>query len=311
MSLPFGAPQVIRWNPANQAVDVPTDAAVEMAFSLELDPRSIESAIEAHDELGGHVALLRHYDPFTRTVTLRPQEGRWSPGVTYRILAKGTSASRPGDPVIRSASGVPMLTDFLLTFTTALAPALAGPVLLDPADESRVPVSAPLRFAWQAVGGASGYELVVSGSPTLEPAVIHESVAGTSYVPSFLPASGNYWWRVRALDGDLRPGAWSERHQFVVSEAAPVEATAVRARVLSTFPEDGFASVALNLKSIVVRIDRPLPEDLVGLTLFSGYGEPVDEDPSRETHGTLSGSIRQEVQPDGTALLIWELTPLG
>lgn len=311
MSLPFGAPQVVRWNPANQAADVPTDAAVELAFSFELDPRSIESAIEAHDELGGHVALLRHYDPFTRTVTLRPQKGRWSPGVTYRILAKGASTSGPEDPVIRSASGVPMLTDFLLTFTTASAPALAAPVLLDPADGSRVAARAPLRFAWQAAEGASGYELVVSASPTLEGALIHESVAGTSYTPSSLLLPGNYWWRVRALDSDLRPGAWSERHQFLVSETTSLEIASAPARVLSTFPEDGFASVGTNLKSIVVRIDRPLPEEMVGTALFSGYGEPVDEDPSRATHGALSGSVRQEVQPDGTALLVWELDPLG
>lgn len=80
--------------------------------------------------------------------------------------------------------------------------------------------------------------------------------------------------------------------------------------VLETFPEDGFASVGTNLKSIIVRIDRPLPEHLITPDLFEGYSEPVADPSGLERHESLTGTVRQIEQPDGTALLVWELDPL-
>ena len=313
MSLPFEPPQVIRTSPSNLAMGVGSEEVVELEFSVSIDPKSLDGAIRIEDQFGAAVPFQLTYDPFSRVVILRPQ-APWAPGVTYRVLVRGDATPEDQRPAVKSAIGVPMLADFLLTFTTAAVETLPAPLLLSPADASLVSLSEPVRFRWQQVPGAAGYELVVSASPTFEPAAISVTTPDLEYQPAEPLGEGNWWWQVRALDADGRPGVWSSRMQLVVRDLAPAsepQPSEPVYTVLSTFPEDGFSSVGTNLKSIVVHIDRPLPEELVGPELFAGYGEPVDEDPSRDAHGDLVGTVRQEIQPDGTALLIWELAPLG
>lgn len=124
-----------------------------------------------------------------------------------------------------------------------------------------------------------------------------------------------------ATEEDLL-GEWSPVFRFTVRalEPAPVwpggeppiDVLELDAsiEVLETFPEDGFPSVGTNLKSIIVRIDRPLPADQVTPDLFEGYSEPVLDPSGLERHESLTGTVRQVEQPDGTALLVWELDPL-
>jgi hypothetical protein len=90
-------------------------------------------------------------------------------------------------------------------------------------------VSSSPAFSWQPLAYAAKYEVQVAAhgdttfSGTL--AATGKSLLQTTYVVNVpLSASGNpYVWRVRRLDADGRPGAWSQPEGFNVSAAAPAQ----------------------------------------------------------------------------------------
>ena len=88
---------------------------------------------------------------------------------------------------------------------------------LSPADGASTTDTTP-TFSWNAVPGATGYELQLGDRLAgLESSPI-QSVMGASYTPvSALTNEQTHYWRVRAVDWDGQKGAWSAVHSLTVS----------------------------------------------------------------------------------------------
>ncbi len=80
---------------------------------------------------------------------------------------------------------------------------------LVPTDGSSTTDTTP-TFSWNAVPGATGYELQIADSQAGVETAPATSVTGTSYTPtSALTKGKTHYWRVRAKDGAGQYGAWS------------------------------------------------------------------------------------------------------
>ena len=80
---------------------------------------------------------------------------------------------------------------------------------LNPANGSSTTDITP-EFSWNAVTGASSYEIQIADSAASLAGSSTENVPGTSYTPTTaLTNKQTHHWRVRAVDGDGQPGAWS------------------------------------------------------------------------------------------------------
>jgi hypothetical protein len=67
-------------------------------------------------------------------------------------------------------------------------------------------------FSWVAVPGATGYQLEIARDPGFVDVLLRETVAAPGYRWR-APDEHDYFWRVRAIDADKRPGLWSEVKQ--------------------------------------------------------------------------------------------------
>jgi hypothetical protein len=112
-------------------------------------------------------------------------------------------------------------------FTIAWSDA-AAPVLRTP-DDGAV-VNEP-RFSWDAVAGATRYELVVALDDAFTNPVETKALSGTSYVPSTTYAQQAHWWRVRALDANGTASGYSQPRSFTRAWLTPQGAEARPERV--------------------------------------------------------------------------------
>jgi hypothetical protein len=91
--------------------------------------------------------------------------------------------------------------------------ALATPTLIGPTGTA----DPTATFSWNAVDGASSYEIYVSNLTTGQ--VIDQRVSGNSWTPSSGLASGDsYRWWVRAFDASGGASSWSASLTFSVSQ---------------------------------------------------------------------------------------------
>lgn len=75
-----------------------------------------------------------------------------------------------------------------------------------------VPLTAdasPLTLRWESIPGAASYEVEIASDEAFTAIVSREKTSATRFrwTP---PAEGPFWWRVRALDVDGKPGEFSE-----------------------------------------------------------------------------------------------------
>jgi hypothetical protein len=88
--------------------------------------------------------------------------------------------------------------------------ALAAPTLSSPANDARLSVGQTITFDWGDVTAAASYVIQVAPSNTFgAPLMLNQSgLTASQYSTSTLPGSRPYW-RVRAVDANGNPGAWS------------------------------------------------------------------------------------------------------
>ena len=80
---------------------------------------------------------------------------------------------------------------------------------LSPADGATTTDTTP-ALSWNAVEGATGYEVQIAGSEGGLDSAQAVEAGGTSYTPTTaLTNNQTHYWRVRAKDGDGQHGAWS------------------------------------------------------------------------------------------------------
>ncbi len=81
----------------------------------------------------------------------------------------------------------------------------------------------PVTFAWGAVTDAPYYQLQVASSQYfLDRALVFEKDTATpGFTWNVNSQSGTYWWRVRAVARDGRPGVWSEEYRLTFVPRQP------------------------------------------------------------------------------------------
>jgi hypothetical protein len=104
------------------------------------------------------------------------------------------------------------------TFTTGTY-AHAAPVTVEPAFGTAGVGTSP-TLTWTASAGATGYDLTVSNSPTLDPAVVSlTGLGGTSHTVGPLEPERAFYWRVRAT-GPTGNSPWSDVSFFSTGSTA-------------------------------------------------------------------------------------------
>lgn len=136
-----------------------------------------------------------------------------APGLTYqktyywRVAALDLAA----DGSVRSATFGP-LWSFAI-------PAIPAPVLTalapDPSNQLRP------TFTWQSVPGAAGYRIEIATDPSFGSTLVATEVTETSFTPAADLPEGSLHWRVRAIDAQGLPGAFSAVDDFVLDATAP------------------------------------------------------------------------------------------
>src|ERR1043165_4135551 len=119
-----------------------------------------------------------------------------------------------GLPLHVSASGKRTPTP---TPTVSGSPA---PSPLAPANGAQVTV--PFTISWSAVSDPRGivaYNWQVSPSSTFSPVIQLNSTSGQTQDTVSGLATGTYFWRVQAVNGDFVQGAWSATRSFTVTGA--------------------------------------------------------------------------------------------
>ena len=96
------------------------------------------------------------------------------------------------------------------------APAPAAPALLAPATDA----SSPVAFDWSDVSGASSYTIQVDEISAFGAPLILSTSTTASSLTTALP-NGNWFWRVRAVNSEGTPGAWSEVRAIAVGVTTP------------------------------------------------------------------------------------------
>lgn len=105
-------------------------------------------------------------------------------------------------------------------FTVRLNP--PAPFTLQPAADT-VRYGETVGFEWATVETASGYELAVAADAGFRQEIASRRGAGVQAVQGLKP--GRWWWRVRSLDAQGRPGPWSAPVAFAVEPAPPTPQT--------------------------------------------------------------------------------------
>lgn len=102
------------------------------------------------------------------------------------------------------------------SLTVAVPPPPPGPTLFSPDDGADTP-QRPL-FEWEAIAGATRYQLQVAAKATFSGVVINKNKLTTTTFEATkdLSRGKTYYWRVRARDASGKWGSWSETRTFFV-----------------------------------------------------------------------------------------------
>lgn len=302
-------PYIVVTEPANMSVDVPTSTDITIVFSTDMDPASLPLGITVQEAQGGAKVngSITYKD---RTAVFKPRDG-FAPGTTYLCIISGDVNLEDGRQVgVRSILGYPMAGVFTVSFTTATGTELKAPGLIYPADLSVIPVGS-VEFKWTPVDGASAYELEISQAPEMDPLFYSTTTSGTSVQPDTAFIPGNYFWRVRALNEEGRPGLWSAAASFTLAEdTADPHETYDDVNVNIDTQTSAISEPVLNQPDITGMVDPELdsivltlpfvvnPEDIsVRLVGKSLSGNPVED------HGLVKITFTTD-NPDASTTVI-------
>ena len=305
-------PQVVVSYPKNYAVDIPTDLSViTVGFNTDLDTNYITGNVRLQSQQGVFIPISVKYEFRQMTIAIqKPLE----PNTVYQLMIFGDGNLTDTEVTgIRNVFGIPMQGNVIITFTTAKSTALPAPHLITPGDNTNI-ASSP-TFQWNAVTGASRYEIQVSRSNTFTPVAWASAyISSTSATPSLPLEDGMYYWRVRAWDAAGKPSDWSATFVFnlntqtyapVVEEDTlppeleydPIPYTD-EVEFIDYFPKEDYSNVATNLQTIYFHVLGEVQVNEVSIEMIgeSIFGEDND-------HGVVTGKLEVLPQGDGTTII--------
>lgn len=181
----------------------------------------------------------------------------------------------------------------------AVAALVAG-CLCAPASAQEAQGRVVLR--WQAVPGATGYDLQISADPSFQRRELEQRVELSGYRLGALPEARRYW-RVRSVDADGRPGPWSTTKVIEPPRRAPEPVAE---------PE----VVPLDVPPLTpAQVDRPPLADGPGIpvVVLHPAGGAISESAATVPDGALEGFTLQDVLQQGRpgVLAGWRSNLLG
>src|ERR1043166_5871672 len=230
----------------------------------------------------------------TNAVTFGTQaEPIWGNALTVYYRVRAVSAD--------NVRGLPSAT--LTVNITNAAPIPAAPTLLSPAASASV--STPFFFDWSDTANPQvpGYDLDVDTDPNFSGnfgVLLLQGVTRSDFMitPDLLPP-GNYFWRVRALHGDIA-GPWTTGRPITVT-AGPAGAPDTNLFAIIAEPGNGYGGNSTNAR---VLLDQPAPAGGALITLASDI--PQAEVPA-QTITIPAGKTDAFVSPISTG----PVPPLG
>ena len=126
----------------------------------------------------------------------------------WRVRAKSASTSKFGSYSI--------IADFVLLKLSVPEP----PVLVAPANDSKIKPDQALALSWNESESASGYQIQISRSKSFDNTAVSSILNNTSF--SWNPeGAGVYYWRVKAIDKFERDTKYSAFRKMTIDAAVP------------------------------------------------------------------------------------------
>ena len=101
-------------------------------------------------------------------------------------------------------------------------------------------VAQPVTFDWSDVSGAVSYTIQVDEISAFgAPLILSASTAASQFTTSSLPDGWNWFWRVRAVNAEGTPGAWSAVRTITVQSTPPPPPPPVPGAPSLASPADG------------------------------------------------------------------------
>ncbi len=198
------------------------DAAGSVVFASFLGGSESEAVADVALDPAGDVYLTGHtYSPdFTTT-----------PGAFDRTWA--------GDPLIFWGDAFVAKVDADATAPPVPppAPAPAAPPLVSPS--AGATVVPPVTFDWGDVSGAVSYTIQVDEISAFgAPLILSANTTASTFTTSSLP-DGTWFWRVRGVNSEGTPGAWSEVRTITVQSTPPPPPPPTPGAATLVSPADG------------------------------------------------------------------------
>jgi hypothetical protein len=161
-----------------------------------------------------------HYDVWVNDLTTRQSQIGRNSDVTGTSWAPGIPLNQ-GDSYewwVRGISGAGVEGAWSSGLEFQVAP-MAAPTLISPSGLSTTQTP---TFTWNAVVGASHYDLWVNDVTTGRSAVLHDNaIQGTSFTPATpLPYGDSFRWWVRGISSNFVTGPWSDSLDFAAAALA-------------------------------------------------------------------------------------------
>jgi hypothetical protein len=309
-------PKIITTIPRNYAIDVATNlSTLAIGFGTDLDAASIEGNIRLSSKEGVPVPVSLKYEYRTITVTIRQL---LSPNTQYQLMVFGDgNLDDSGNTGVRSALGIAMQGNAIISFSTMKSDSLMAPIGKHPLDKSIIE-TAP-AFNWELSEGAIRYEIQVSTSNTMSP--MHWSsanIAAPPVYPSVPLGESVYYWRIRAIDKYQKVSEWSPIYIFNLdtvkeSPLTPEDTLAPElsynkldtvddgyVEFLESFPQDNFTNVKDNLKTVYFTVLGVVTEEDISVEMIGQSVTGEDND-----HGIVSGTFEVIPQLNGTTMIAY------
>jgi hypothetical protein len=200
----------IRWHETTDQ----QDSSLIRAFALDCEASSVENVICTVYDASGN--LLVTGDPWPCTAHSGTIEG--IPVGQDRIFVV---LAEDGDGNVRyqgETSGVSVdageSTQGVVVDTYLFITDLTGP------DDGAQNDSESISLGWETVQNADKYRVLVAEDIDFQSIVIDETTSATSYTPTALAGSTQYFWKVSAVDLYTNTGAESEVRSFTTSDCA-------------------------------------------------------------------------------------------
>ncbi len=198
----------VRWTPIDLA---PSGVSVGMAVAddgtlYQADPTVVTALV------GG---IRRSLNPLAAMVP-RPPTFEWvanAQGLTLTYTLVTIAEADNALFCVENSGGAG--ANRVLAFDDTLSAGQPGPTLNLPVDGSVLTLANVSTFNWNAVAGATGYDLWYDTSSTWGTATRVVTVLGGTTVRAALPTDLPYYWRVRVTLGGPVRGAWSETWKVI------------------------------------------------------------------------------------------------